>query len=149
MSNQYEYLWARLAGPDPNLRAADADRERVAEQLRKGHAEGRLEMSEFQERLERCYRAKTFGELKELVRDLPRESSQVGRPVGGTVAPWHWRMGSLVPILGLLFVIAGASGHGHHASWVWLPIFFIVLRVFWWRRRRAWAGARQRPDDWV
>lgn len=147
MSNQYEYLWTRFTGPDPNLRAADADRERVAERLRQAHAEGRLEMSEFQERLEHCYRAKTFGELKELVRDLPREASQVERRASRPVAPWHWRAGPLIPILAALLVIAVASGHGHHASWVWIPIVFLVLRVSWWRRRRPWAGARQRPDD--
>src|SRR5262249_2818389 len=65
MTNQY--LWARIAGPDPNLRAADADRERVAERLRAGHAEGRLDIDELQERLERCFESKTLGELRELV----------------------------------------------------------------------------------
>ena len=71
MANQY--FLNRIAGPDPNLRAADADRERIAERLRNGHAEGRLDMDEFQQRLERCYEAKTLGELRELVKDLPRE----------------------------------------------------------------------------
>ena len=148
MNNQYEYLWARIVGPDPDLRAADADRERIAERLRKGHAEGRLEMTEFQERLERCYRAKTMGELKELVRDLPLER-QVEQRAGGLPGLWRRSMGPVIPILIAVFVLAAASGHGHHVFWLWIPILFIVWRLSWFRRRRSWTGARQRPDDWI
>ena len=36
-----QYFLNRIAGQDPNLRAGDADRERVAGRLRKAHAEGR------------------------------------------------------------------------------------------------------------
>ncbi|MFF0020514.1 DUF1707 domain-containing protein [Streptomyces sp. NPDC005496] len=55
----------------PGLRASDADRERVAEQLRDALAEGRLDMEEFEERLEATYRARTYGELAPITRDLP------------------------------------------------------------------------------
>ncbi|WP_445524349.1 DUF1707 SHOCT-like domain-containing protein [Streptomyces cyslabdanicus] len=55
----------------PELRASDADRERVAEQLRDALAEGRLDMAEFEERLEAAYRARTYGELTPITRDLP------------------------------------------------------------------------------
>ena len=61
------------ARPDPNLRAADADREATSERLRRHHAEGRLDAEEFQERVDRCYQAKTVGELEQLVTDLPPE----------------------------------------------------------------------------
>ena len=47
----------------PSMRAADADRERVLEVLRQGHAEGRLTTPEFYERLESVHRAKTYAEL--------------------------------------------------------------------------------------
>ncbi|WP_229924550.1 DUF1707 SHOCT-like domain-containing protein [Streptomyces sulfonofaciens] len=53
------------------MRASDADRERVAEHLRDAVAEGRLDMEEFQERLEATYRARTYGELAPITRDLP------------------------------------------------------------------------------
>ncbi|WP_432133239.1 MULTISPECIES: DUF1707 SHOCT-like domain-containing protein [unclassified Streptomyces] len=62
----------------PELRASDADRERVAEILRDALAEGRLDMAEFEERLEAAYRSRTYGELAPLTRDLP---------VAGTPAP--------------------------------------------------------------
>jgi hypothetical protein len=55
----------------PELRASDADRERVAEHLRDALAEGRLDMTEFEERLEAAYKARTYGELAPLTRDLP------------------------------------------------------------------------------
>ncbi|WP_055495266.1 DUF1707 domain-containing protein [Streptomyces sp. TP-A0356] len=62
----------------PELRASDADRERVAEVLRDALAEGRLDMEEFEERLEATYKARTYGELAPITRDLP---------VAGVTAP--------------------------------------------------------------
>lgn len=148
MSNQYHYLWERIAGPDPNLRAGDADRERVAERLRKAHAEGRLDLAEFQERLDRCYQAKTLGELKILVGDLPREEVQVGRQSSGWLRPWSLGRTPLVPILIFLIVISAAAGDGHHFFWLWIPFVFLFWRLAWWRRR-SWGGPRQRTDDWL
>ncbi|MFJ5773591.1 DUF1707 domain-containing protein [Streptomyces sp. NPDC093094] len=55
----------------PDLRASDADREQVAEVLRDALAEGRLDMAEFEERLEATYQARTYGELAPITRDLP------------------------------------------------------------------------------
>ncbi|NJP72707.1 DUF1707 domain-containing protein [Streptomyces sp. C1-2] len=55
----------------PELRASDADREQVAERLRDAVAEGRLDMAEFEERLDAAYRARTYGELTPLTVDLP------------------------------------------------------------------------------
>lgn len=55
----------------PDLRASDADRERVAEILRDALAEGRLDMAEFEERLDATYQARTYGELAPITRDLP------------------------------------------------------------------------------
>ncbi|MEU5363111.1 DUF1707 domain-containing protein [Streptomyces sp. NPDC005925] len=55
----------------PQLRASDADRERVAEILRDALAEGRLDMEEFEERLETTYTARTYAELAPVTRDLP------------------------------------------------------------------------------
>lgn len=55
----------------PELRASDADRERVAEVLRDALTEGRLDMTEFEERLDATYSARTYGELAPIIRDLP------------------------------------------------------------------------------
>nr|WP_051926360.1 DUF1707 domain-containing protein [Streptomyces durhamensis] len=72
----------------PDLRAADADRERVAEVLRDALAEGRLDMEEFEERLEAAYKARTYGELAPLTRDLPAAGAAAPpAPVSFTKAP--------------------------------------------------------------
>ncbi|WP_306322335.1 MULTISPECIES: DUF1707 domain-containing protein [unclassified Streptomyces] len=55
----------------PELRASDADRELAAGRLRDALAEGRLDMEEFNERLDAVYQARTYGELAPLTKDLP------------------------------------------------------------------------------
>jgi uncharacterized protein (DUF1800 family) len=56
---------------DPRIRASDEDRDRAASLLREHHAAGRLDVDEFNERLDQAYRAKTLGELDEIMSDLP------------------------------------------------------------------------------
>lgn len=53
------------------MRAADADRQQVAERLRAALDEGRLDLTEYDDRLKQAYSAKTYGELKLLTTDLP------------------------------------------------------------------------------
>ncbi|MBD0422903.1 DUF1707 domain-containing protein [Streptomyces sp. NPDC052309] len=53
------------------LRASDADRDRIADMLREALAEGRLTAEEHAERVEGVLAAKTVGELDVFVRDLP------------------------------------------------------------------------------
>jgi hypothetical protein len=65
------------------MRAADADRQRVADQLRTALEEGRLDLHEYDERLQQAFAAKTYGELDVLLADLPTASAP--KPPG--VAP--------------------------------------------------------------
>mgnify|MGYP002624110249 CR=1 FL=1 len=53
------------------MRASDADRAAVAERLRVALEEGRLDLGEYDDRLQRVYASKTYGELDLLVADLP------------------------------------------------------------------------------
>ena len=62
------------ADPALELRASDADRERVAEALREAYAEGRLTAEEHSERVDSVYAAKTMGDLVPLTKDLPAHS---------------------------------------------------------------------------
>jgi hypothetical protein len=79
---------APAPAPAPDLRASDADRERVAEVLREALAEGRLDMAEFEERLEATYQARTYGELAPITRDLPTAGAAAPpAPVSFTKAP--------------------------------------------------------------
>ena len=53
------------------MRVSDSERERVAQFLREQALEGRLDHEELEERLGGAYRAKTAGELQDLIEDLP------------------------------------------------------------------------------
>nr|WP_239158785.1 DUF1707 domain-containing protein [Actinoplanes humidus] len=53
------------------MRAGDADRQVVADQLRVALDEGRLDLHEYDDRLQQAYAAKTYGELSPLLHDLP------------------------------------------------------------------------------
>jgi hypothetical protein len=57
--------------PSRELRASDADRERVAEVLRAAAGEGRIGLDELDERLAAVYAARTYADLEPLTRDLP------------------------------------------------------------------------------
>jgi hypothetical protein len=93
--------------PDPNVRASDADRERIVEQLRQHTADGRLTMDEFEQRMAGAYAAKTYGELAELTRDLPVDLGRRGASSGAAGSavedqpPWpkfEWPRGHHGPI---------------------------------------------------
>ncbi|WP_020575211.1 DUF1707 SHOCT-like domain-containing protein [Actinopolymorpha alba] len=67
--------------PDRALhRASDSDREAVVEHLQAAAADGRLDLTEFEERMAEAYRAKTFGELAPLTADLPETAAHAGPP---------------------------------------------------------------------
>jgi hypothetical protein len=62
--------------PDPSqLRISDADRHRVAEILREAAGEGRLDLTELDERLEATYAARTYADLVPITHDLPVQGS--------------------------------------------------------------------------
>jgi hypothetical protein len=60
--------------PADAARAADADREAVAERLRVAAGEGRIDLAELDDRLGQAYGARTYGQLRALVADLPVQS---------------------------------------------------------------------------
>jgi hypothetical protein len=68
------------------LRASHEDRDRVVELLRVSAGDGRLTAEELDERLERAMTARTYGELANLVTDLPAAGSAAG-PVVSAPAP--------------------------------------------------------------
>ncbi len=54
-----------------SMRASDAERERAADVLKAAVAEGRLDWDEHRERLDAVMRSHTYGELQDLLVDLP------------------------------------------------------------------------------
>ncbi len=60
-----------MAEQRPELRASDQDRQKVADRLRDAVNEGRIDLTEYDERLAAAYAAKTYGDLAEITADLP------------------------------------------------------------------------------
>ncbi|MGI5165305.1 DUF1707 SHOCT-like domain-containing protein [Spirillospora sp. CA-253888] len=58
---------------NPEIRASDADRDRVAGSLQEHCAQGRITVEELHERLDAVYQARTLGQLEEITHDLPEE----------------------------------------------------------------------------
>ena len=72
--------------PSPrDLRASDADRDRVLALLGEAMSDGRLTAEEHSERIQRAFSARTLGELAELTADLAVPSAQPVRLDGGRV----------------------------------------------------------------
>jgi hypothetical protein len=127
---------------DPNLRASDADRDATADRLRRHHTDGRLDQDEFQERLDKCFAAKTVGELAELTRDLPGDRAQRG--AGGRAGfglLGCLRMIPIVPIIlaiiAIHLIVGVLSG-----LWILIPLFFLARFMLYRRGFRAWSGRR-------
>ncbi|GAA0468776.1 DUF1707 domain-containing protein [Streptomyces sp. NPDC046215] len=102
----------------PEMRASDAERDRVAEALREAVAEGRLDMEEFAQRLDAVYKARTHGELEPLVRDLPVPGSATSLAERGAPAPvaegWADRIGGPPSSTWAVAVMGGFQRRG---SW--------------------------------
>ncbi|MFD7918405.1 DUF1707 domain-containing protein [Streptomyces sp. NPDC059740] len=116
-----------MSEKQPELRASDADRDRVAEVLRDALAEGRLAMEEFDERLESAYRARTYADLAPLTADLPAASRPVSRAepparaTGAAARSWRDRItGGQPASSGAVAVLGGFQRKGR---WTLGPLF--------------------------
>jgi DUF1707 SHOCT-like domain len=84
------------------MRAADTDRIQVAQLLTDAAAQGRLQMSDYEDRLTRAYAAQTYDELDRISADLP---GAVTRARGG--GPCHPAPSTL-----LLAIMSGFERRG-------------------------------------
>jgi len=62
--------------PPRDLRASDADRERIVALLAEAAGDGRLTLAEHADRVSKAYQAKTLGELARLTADLATPAAQ-------------------------------------------------------------------------
>lgn len=103
---------------DPNgggMRASDADRDEVAARLRTALDEGRLTVTEYDERLQGAYGATTLGELEPLTRDLPvpkPSAAVVAREEHAEKVSKEWRdwAGGAVIMIAIWGVTSAVSG---------------------------------------
>jgi hypothetical protein len=113
------------------MRAADADRQAVADALKAALDEGRLDLHEYDERLRQAYAAKTYGELDVLLADLPAVApapapAPAAAPERDDVTR-RWLLhvwGSWIPVVGITTAIwvvsAIASGEWLYFWPVWV-----------------------------
>jgi hypothetical protein len=66
---------------DPVVRASDQDRDAVVQRVQQAFAEGRLDDTEFDERMRSALTARTHGELDVLLADLPAGTGPGPAPV--------------------------------------------------------------------
>jgi hypothetical protein len=143
------------------MRAGDTDRKAVADQLKSALDEGRLDLSEYDERLQKTYAAKTFADLDGLLDDLPGtvppQQSQVqpatapgspasaaapGRSTANQVARWVGPYGGVITICVAIWAITSLSaGHFVYFWPVWMLIP-LVLGV-----TGQWFGHSRDADD--
>jgi hypothetical protein len=124
---EYEHRRPR----DRGLRASDRDREAVSAILGREHVVGRITTDEFQERLDRCLHAKTYGELDALIADLPHDEP-------ASPSRWSFRPAAfmLVPVA----LIAAIAVSGGRIGFLAIPFFFFVVRPLVWHSRGRRAG---------
>ena len=102
-----------------SLRASDTDREQLVDVLKAAFSEGRLDQDEYTSRMEQAYTAKTYGELRALVADLPGPPAQVPYqytryPVmkpANSMAVASMVLGLATPLVGLTAIPAVILGH--------------------------------------
>jgi hypothetical protein len=127
---------AQSGGPrspgDSGLRVSDAERQATAEQLQAHFAAGRLDMDEYEERLQQALGARTRGELDDLLKDLPRTNAGPVRPP----RPHLFFVPLLIAIIALV-VLTAAFGvaHGFFFPWWIIPVAFFLWSRHW---RRRW-----------
>jgi hypothetical protein len=109
-----------------SLRASDAERDAVAERLRQAAAEGRLDTEELEERLDVALRARTYGELRRLVADLPGRRQRSSAPTAFAVALRALMAVIVVGAVVALLVMAAA----------WWAFWMVVWFAFCGRHRR-------------
>lgn len=133
-----------MTGPEPEtLRAGNADREQVVTQLHKAFEEGRLDVTELDERIAAAYRAKTMGELVPLTADLPaaRTPARLSAPVPARPAvdrdvERHSRRAALAGTFGLFLfnvlvwaAVSIGSGDAVYFWPIWTAIPFVLAVV--------------------
>jgi hypothetical protein len=116
---------------DDRIRASDADRDRVTARLRDHYAEGRLTTEELDERTSAALHAKTFGDLRRVMTDLPDPAlvppGAPGLQPAGPPRMARRRGPRFLPVAMVLLLIGLlAPGPG----WI-VFAFFKVILLFW------------------
>jgi hypothetical protein len=153
------------SGP-PRVRASDPEREQIVQVLRDAVTEGRLSLTEGDERMAQAYGARYRDELGPLTTDLPQPHTGGAWPAGGLPGgPWragNWPAGPgrrrgwpprwpfiglaalalLLPVALISLVLSQVGSHGFWPIFPLLLLSFAVLRGLAWRRWWGWQRYR-------
>jgi hypothetical protein len=111
--------------PDAPLRAGDADRERVVEQLRRHAAAGRLDAGELEARLDRVYAATYIHEAHAALAELPPEPVADVRPPRHPAPDAAWRPAAFAAAIVALIIVTSATG-AWGLWWLMWPIWMVL-----------------------
>jgi hypothetical protein len=126
--------------PAAAMRASDADRDAVLSDLSEHFQAGRLTSEEFDERAGQALAARTWGELRDLLRDLPTtlpgpRVPATASPAARPERPFGRRAPIPVPVLvgiGIAIAVSVGIAHGWGLLWLVLVAWFIARRLTWW-----------------
>ena len=121
------YPMGRRDFSDTSLRASDDERNAVADKLSRHYAEGRLDETEFKNRLDTAMSATTRGDLNGLFHDLPHLPSDPPPP-----PPRRRRIVPVLFLVAFLVLLAGATVPFYplyHVPW----FLFGIVGFFLWR----------------
>ena len=121
------------------LRASDADRDAVADRLRRAAIEGRLDPDELDERLETALSAKTYGELDRLVADLPGVPATPRPPRRTPAAGMAFAVALRVAFVLAVICVVAVAVAVTVAWWVLVALIWLVAHG------TRGCGARRRP----
>lgn len=115
-----------MAGPDGQLRASNAERDRVIEVLRRHTADGRLTLEEFEQRVGEALAAMTRADLGPVLRDLPPLPPAAPVAARATARRTRWRsldggravLGAIAVIVLVTVIASGAWG----MWWIVFPL---------------------------
>jgi len=129
--------------PTATMRASDADRDAVLSDLGEHFQAGRLTAEEFDERAGRALAARTWGELKELLRDLPATRPGPHVPAAASSAPWPERSAghrapAPIAVLAVIAIAVAVSVGLAHGVWGVLALVWVGLLI---ARRRIYSAA--------
>ncbi|MEO6957872.1 MAG: DUF1707 domain-containing protein [Antricoccus sp.] len=132
--------------PDAQLRIGDAERERTTEALAKAHSIGQLDLTEFDERCQQVMAAKTRGDLRATLADLPDTERVIVNPEHRRHdRSGHRKFGAIAAVITAVWLIStivfGAmfADHGPHDGGFFFPVVPLMIVAFFVMRRRRWV----------
>lgn len=113
------------------LRAADADRQKVADQLKFALDEGRLSLHEYDDRVRDAYAAKTYQELLVLVADLPKPGLSAAEVAAGRLAEERREARRMPTALAVLWTIWASLAAVNLVVWALVAVTVGGDTYFW------------------